>query len=116
MQKAYKDVDQLEQVVHILAYGDIEAEDTCQLTETNFKQIFQLAQLTIEYLLHVQDVLNSEKLHVLESECAAPRSLVCSRPASAVLHPVTAGQRPHGVCASPSSLQGRAVQMRLTRL
>jgi zinc finger protein DZIP1 len=46
-------------VVSIVAFGDIQAEDTLHLTETNFVKIFRLSQLVIEYLLYVQDCLQS---------------------------------------------------------
>jgi len=53
------DLDVLEKVVSIIAFGDIEAEDTRHLTELNFLKVFRLAQLIIEYLLYVQDCLQS---------------------------------------------------------
>jgi hypothetical protein len=65
----YTDIDQLERVVHILSHGDLQAENTRQLTETNFIKIFRLAQLAIQYLLHVQDVLSSERSELLKTEC-----------------------------------------------
>ena len=40
-----------------VAFGDLEAEDSRNLTEVNFMRIFRLGQLTAEYLLHVQDRL-----------------------------------------------------------
>ncbi len=40
-----------------MAYGDLEAESPQSLTETNFLRLFRLAQLTVEYLLHIQDRL-----------------------------------------------------------
>ncbi|GAX82377.1 hypothetical protein CEUSTIGMA_g9805.t1 [Chlamydomonas eustigma] len=53
------DLDTLEKVTSIIAFGDVEAEDTRYLTEMNFIKIFRLAQLTIEYLLYVQDCLQT---------------------------------------------------------
>ena len=50
----------LDRVVHIIAFGDLEAEDVLQLTELNFMKVFRLAQLIIEYLLYVQDTLASD--------------------------------------------------------
>jgi hypothetical protein len=41
----------------MIAYGDIEAEDTRCLTEINFVKVFRLSQLLVEYLLYVQDCL-----------------------------------------------------------
>jgi hypothetical protein len=58
-------------VVAILAHGDIMAENTRDLSETNFLRIFRLAQLALEYLLHVQDTLSSERHQLLLSECAS---------------------------------------------
>lgn len=40
-----------------MAFGDLEAEAPHSLTETNFLRLFRLAQLTAEYLLHIQDRL-----------------------------------------------------------
>jgi hypothetical protein len=70
LQVGNTDIDQLERVVHILSHGDLQAENTSQLTETNFIKIFRLAQLAIQYLLHVQDVLSSERTELLKSEYA----------------------------------------------
>ena len=71
LQVAYTDIDALESVVGILAHGDIVAENVRELTETNFIRIFRLAQLALEYLLHVQDVLSHERRMLLASECAS---------------------------------------------
>ncbi len=54
------DLDMLERVVGIVAFGDLDGEDTCNLTDLNFLRIFRLSQLTAEYLLHVQDHLAQE--------------------------------------------------------
>lgn len=54
------DLDTLERVVGIVAFGDLDGEDTCNLTDLNFLRIFRLSQLTAEYLLHVQDYLAQE--------------------------------------------------------
>ncbi|KAG2425377.1 hypothetical protein HXX76_013791 [Chlamydomonas incerta] len=51
------DLDTLEKIVNIVAFGDIEAEDTRHLTELNFIKIFRLSQMMIEYLLYVQECL-----------------------------------------------------------
>ena len=53
------DLDTLEKIVYIVAYGDIEAEDTRHLTELNFIKIFRLSQMMIEYLLYVQECLQN---------------------------------------------------------
>ena len=54
------DIDTLERCVNAVAFGDIEAEGPGSLTRVNFSRIFRLAQLTAEYLLHVQDRLAQE--------------------------------------------------------
>jgi zinc finger protein DZIP1 len=64
------DVDMLERTVTMIAFGDIEAEDTRHLTETNFVRIFRLAQLTVEYLLYVQDCLSSTHKHAAKDRWA----------------------------------------------
>lgn len=51
------DIDTLERCCAAMAYGDLEAESPQSLTETNFLRLFRLAQLTVEYLLHIQDRL-----------------------------------------------------------
>lgn len=51
------DIETLERCVGAVAFGDLEAEDSRNLTEINFMRIFRLGQLTAEYLLHVQDRL-----------------------------------------------------------
>ena len=51
------DIDTLERCCAAMAYGDLEAESPHSLTETNFQRLFRLAQLTVEYLLHIQDRL-----------------------------------------------------------
>ena len=51
------DIETLERCVGAVAFGDLEAEDSRNLTEVNFMRIFRLGQLTAEYLLHVQDRL-----------------------------------------------------------
>lgn len=70
VQVAHTDIDQLERVVHILSHGDLTAENPAQLTEINFIKIFRLAQLVIQYLLHVQDTLSAERTELLRSEYA----------------------------------------------
>ncbi len=54
-----------------MAYGDLQAEEPGSLSETNFLRLFRLAQLTVEYLLHIQDRLVWENglLKVLFSLC-----------------------------------------------
>ena len=54
------DIDTLERVLDVVAFGDIEAEDARNLTPLNFIKLFRLAQLTVEYLLFVQDRLAAD--------------------------------------------------------
>eukprot|EP00201_Polytomella_parva_P011064 CAMPEP_0175055438 /NCGR_PEP_ID=MMETSP0052_2-20121109/10079_1 /TAXON_ID=51329 ORGANISM="Polytomella parva, Strain SAG 63-3" /NCGR_SAMPLE_ID=MMETSP0052_2 /ASSEMBLY_ACC=CAM_ASM_000194 /LENGTH=446 /DNA_ID=CAMNT_0016320281 /DNA_START=21 /DNA_END=1358 /DNA_ORIENTATION=+ len=53
------DIETLERVVSVVAFGDIDAEDVRNLTEYNFIKVFRLAQLVIEYLLYVQECLQA---------------------------------------------------------
>lgn len=69
MQIRDADLDTLEKVVSIIAFGDIEAEDTRHLTELNFIKVFRLAQLTIEYLLYVQDCLQTTNAWLQTDRC-----------------------------------------------
>ena len=57
MQVRGTDIDALERVLDVVAFGDIEAEDARNLTPHNFIKLFRIAQLTVEYLLFVQDRL-----------------------------------------------------------
>ena len=54
------DLDLLEKVVSMAVFGDLEAEDPAALSPINFGRICRVAQLTGEYLLHVQDRLALE--------------------------------------------------------
>lgn len=54
------DIDALERVLDVVAFGDMEAEDARVLTPANCTQAFRLAQLTVDYLLHVQDRLAAD--------------------------------------------------------
>ena len=64
------DLDTLEKIVSIVAFGDIEAEDTRHLTELNFVKVFRLSQLIIEYLLYVQDCLQGTNSWLQQDRCA----------------------------------------------
>lgn len=57
------DLDALSRVLDLIAYGDLEAEDVRNLSETNFLKIFRLAQMIVEYLLYVQGSLDRESKH-----------------------------------------------------
>lgn len=65
------DIDTLERCCAAMAYGDLQAEEPGSLSETNFLRLFRLAQLTVEYILHIQDRLVWENglLKVLSSLC-----------------------------------------------
>ena len=60
-------IDALEGVLDTLTFGDIGADDVRLFTETNFRKLFRLSQLTVEYLLHVQDTLQTRnaRMHKL---------------------------------------------------
>lgn len=66
------DLDTLEKIVSIVTFGDIEAEDTRHLTELNFIKVFRLSQLVIEYLLYVQDCLQSTNTWLQQDRWAWP--------------------------------------------
>ncbi|PRW44309.1 zinc finger DZIP1L-like [Chlorella sorokiniana] len=51
------DIDALESVLDIVAHGDMEGEDPRCLTPANAARAFRVAQLAVDYLLHVQDRL-----------------------------------------------------------
>eukprot|EP00976_Prorocentrum_cordatum_P094853 1189953-Prorocentrum_minimum.AAC.6 len=40
-------IDLLERAVNTIAFGDIEAEDTCNFSERNFLKLFRLSQLMV---------------------------------------------------------------------
>lgn len=67
------DIDTLEMVLDTIAFGDIQGEDTRNFTEANFVKIFRLAQLMVEYLLHVQELLADHKSELLQSRSAMQR-------------------------------------------
>ena len=76
------DIETLERCVGAVAFGDLEAEDSRNLTEVNFMRIFRLGQLTAEYLLHVQDRLAYDNcllkacVFALESRCSRSWTIV----------------------------------------
>ncbi|KAG0563605.1 hypothetical protein KC19_8G044800 [Ceratodon purpureus] len=61
------DIDTLETVLDTIVFGDIQGEDRRNLSEANFVKIFRLAQLMVEYLLHVQALLAYHKSELLQS-------------------------------------------------
>ena len=78
-----------------MAYGDLDAEQPHSLSETNFTRLFRLAQLTVEYLLHVQDRL------VWENGLLKART-----------HPLAGAAAP--LSSSPFATQSRKSRMRIT--
>lgn len=54
------DIDALESVLDIVAHGDMEGEDARHLTPANAARAFRVAQLAVDYLLHVQDRLATD--------------------------------------------------------
>ncbi|KAG1653769.1 hypothetical protein FOA52_006499 [Chlamydomonas sp. UWO 241] len=73
------DLDTLERVVAVIAFGDIEAEDTRNLTELNFVKVFRLSQLTVEYLLYVQDCLQTTNMWLQTDRGAMAKYLQAAR-------------------------------------
>lgn len=52
------DLDALERVVSVAAYGDVEAEGPPgAIADVSLRRLLRLSQLSNEYLLHVQDHL-----------------------------------------------------------
>ncbi len=43
----------------MIVFGDLEASDAVSDIDESFSKLFRLSQLTVEYLLSVQDVSNS---------------------------------------------------------
>lgn len=64
------DIDTLEMALDTIAFGDIQGEDSRNFTEANFVKIFRLAQLMVEYLLHVQELLAGHKSELLQTRAA----------------------------------------------
>lgn len=54
------DIDALEGVLEAVASGDLEAEDPRALPFADLAKLFRAAQLTVGYLLHVQDRLATD--------------------------------------------------------
>lgn len=75
------DVDTLQDNVEHLTFSDIGEEDLRYFTDANFIKIFRLCQLTIEYLLNVQNYLSTElssrdtRVSELEKALAQERSV-----------------------------------------
>jgi len=65
---ATADVEAIQRHLENLAFADVTLDDVQQYSDAYFLKLFQIAQLTLEYLMHVQDSLvgHSESL---ESQC-----------------------------------------------
>lgn len=96
------DLDTLEKVVNIVAYGDIEAEDTRHLTELNFIKIFRLSQMMIEYLLYVQDCLQGSNSWLQQDRCVTPSAQL--RPFSARINRTDSQHVACRPCCMPASV------------
>lgn len=84
------DIDALERVLDVVAYGDIEAEDTRNLTPLNFIRLFRVAQLTVEYLLFVQDRLAADNCVLKVGAARGRGSMRCGRETVCVARPTQA--------------------------
>ncbi|MEW5302951.1 MAG: hypothetical protein WDW36_005687 [Sanguina aurantia] len=73
------DLDVLERVVGVVAYGDIEAEDTRHLSELNFIKVFRLSQLMVEYLLYVQECLTASHAWLQQESSQTDKYVAASR-------------------------------------
>jgi hypothetical protein len=50
------DIEILQQHLEMIVFGDLEASDAVSDIDESFSKLFRLSQLTVEYLLSVQDV------------------------------------------------------------
>ena len=50
------DIELLQQNLEMIVFGDLEASDAVSDIDESFSKLFRLSQLTVEYLLSVQDV------------------------------------------------------------
>jgi division protein CdvB (Snf7/Vps24/ESCRT-III family) len=50
------DIELLQQNLEMIVFGDLESSDAVQDIDESFAKLFRLSQLTVEYLLSVQDV------------------------------------------------------------
>ena len=78
MQVVDIDIDALERSAVTVAFGDLEAEEPGVLSPISLRRLFRLAQLTVQYLLHVQDHLAWE-LSVLKVNLTLQKPLDCTR-------------------------------------
>ncbi|KAJ0391209.1 hypothetical protein ATCC90586_011304 [Pythium insidiosum] len=65
---ATTDIDTIQRHLENLAFSDVTLEDVQQYSDAYFLKLFQIAQLTLEYLLNVQDSLVSH-CENLEAQC-----------------------------------------------
>lgn len=72
------DIDALEGVLDIVAHGDMEGEDARHLTPANAARAFRVAQLAVDYLLHVQDRLAADACSAkVSAACLAVKQGLC---------------------------------------
>ncbi|KAG7394717.1 Zinc finger protein dzip1 [Phytophthora boehmeriae] len=65
---ATTDVETIQRHLENLAFSDVTLDDVQHYSDTYFLKLFQIAQLTLEYLMHVQDSLVDHS-EVLEKQC-----------------------------------------------
>ncbi|TMW56200.1 hypothetical protein Poli38472_008848 [Pythium oligandrum] len=65
---ATTDIDAIQRHLENLAFSDVTLEDVQQYSDAYFLKLFQIAQLTLEYLMNVQDSLVSH-CDNLETQC-----------------------------------------------
>ena len=63
------DIDTLQDWIENITFSELDREDMLHFTDDHFLKIFKLAQLTIEYLLNVQNAMVTYA-NTLESDCA----------------------------------------------
>jgi hypothetical protein len=64
------DIELLQQNLEMIVFGDLEASDAVSDIDESFSKLFRLSQLTVEYLLSVQDSL-ADMLDVTSKQCRA---------------------------------------------
>ena len=69
------DIDTLQDWIENVTFSELDREDMLHFTDDHFLKLFKLSQLTIEYLLNVQNALVSYA-NGLEGDCEAARQQV----------------------------------------
>ncbi|RLN92573.1 hypothetical protein BBJ28_00018521 [Nothophytophthora sp. Chile5] len=65
---ATTDIESIQKHLENLAFADVTMDDVQQYSDAYFLKLFQIAQLTLEYLMHVQDSLVDHS-EGLETQC-----------------------------------------------